>query len=215
MAKEYYVKKVEDQAMSGGDLWDAVPELSIDCYPWNENGYTPEVKAKVYYTNTHIHIQFKAYEEGIKAVYYKMNEPVYKDSCVEFFFNPDPEHDNRYFNFEINALGVPLIAIGPDRNGRMQITEESLGELQIYSLLNKDNINGFKGPCWSIEYTIPLSFIKKYYKNAQFSRGTKIKANFYKCGDETKFPHYGCWNPIVNSQPDFHRPEYFGTLNME
>ena len=39
-----------------------------------------------------------------------------------------------------------------------------------------------------------------------------FKGNFYKCGDETKTPHYGSWNPIENPTPDFHRPEGFGEL---
>ncbi|HEX9250722.1 MAG TPA: carbohydrate-binding family 9-like protein, partial [Ignavibacteriaceae bacterium] len=36
--------------------------------------------------------------------------------------------------------------------------------------------------------------------------------NFYKCGDETEFKHYGMWSLIENSTPDFHLPEYFGKI---
>jgi hypothetical protein len=28
----------------------------------------------------------------------------------------------------------------------------------------------------------------------------------------TRYPHYGCWNLIGTERPDFHRPEYFGTI---
>jgi hypothetical protein len=43
----------------------------------------------------------------------------------------------------------------------------------------------------------------------------EIKANFYKCGDELQTPHFLSWNPIEIDQPDFHRPDFFGTLEFE
>ena len=43
----------------------------------------------------------------------------------------------------------------------------------------------------------------------------EIKANFYKCGDELQTPHFLSWNPIQIEQPDFHRPDFFGTLEFE
>ena len=42
-----------------------------------------------------------------------------------------------------------------------------------------------------------------------------MKGNFYKCGDDTKYPHFGCWNEVVWEEPDFHRPECFGDLILE
>lgn len=42
--------------------------------------------------------------------------------------------------------------------------------------------------------------------------GQRAAGNFYKCGDETEFPHYGAWSPVRTLSPDFHRPEFFGTL---
>ncbi|MHB1455061.1 MAG: carbohydrate-binding family 9-like protein [Saccharofermentanales bacterium] len=38
----------------------------------------------------------------------------------------------------------------------------------------------------------------------------KETGNFYKCGDKTDCPHYGCWNPILLPAPDFHVPAFFG-----
>ncbi len=42
-----------------------------------------------------------------------------------------------------------------------------------------------------------------------------LKANFYKCGDELQTPHFLSWNPIEIEKPDFHRPDFFGTLRFE
>ena len=56
----------------------------------------------------------------------------------------------------------------------------------------------------------PLKLIETVYGNADYQTGRVIRANFYKCGDETPIPHFGMWSPVDNETPDFHRPEYFG-----
>ena len=43
-------------------------------------------------------------------------------------------------------------------------------------------------------------------------QGVKLRGNFYKCGDLTRYEHYGMWNPVQSDTPDFHRPESFGEL---
>jgi hypothetical protein len=45
--------------------------------------------------------------------------------------------------------------------------------------------------------------------------GTRSKANFYKCGDETEFEHYGAWSPVDLPTPDFHVPRFFGDIHFE
>jgi hypothetical protein len=32
------------------------------------------------------------------------------------------------------------------------------------------------------------------------------------CADATSHPHWLSWSPANLSEPDFHRPEFFGTL---
>ncbi|MFR4039417.1 MAG: carbohydrate-binding family 9-like protein, partial [Butyricimonas faecalis] len=36
--------------------------------------------------------------------------------------------------------------------------------------------------------------------------------NIHKCGNKLPHPHFVTWNPIPTEKPDFHRPEFFGTL---
>lgn len=43
----------------------------------------------------------------------------------------------------------------------------------------------------------------------------KLYGNFYKGADGSATPHYVSWNPIQTANPDFHCPEYFGTLVLE
>jgi len=73
-------------------------------------------------------------------------------------------------------------------------------------------INGFHGSeFWTLKYRLPLKLFEKYY-GEKVSSGLEASANFYKCGDQTEFLHYGAWNPIQSPMPDFHRPEFFGRI---
>ena len=42
-----------------------------------------------------------------------------------------------------------------------------------------------------------------------------MKGNFYKCGDHLSVPHFLSFAPIGVPKPDFHRPEFFCTLEFE
>ena len=70
------------------------------------------------------------------------------------------------------------------------------------------------GECtWEVALVIPYTvFIKHRITSLD---GQTIKANFYKCGDELQTPHFLSWNPINIEKPDFHRPDFFGSLEFE
>ena len=42
----------------------------------------------------------------------------------------------------------------------------------------------------------------------------KIMGNFYKCADDTEFPHFVSWSPIDLPSPNFHCPEFFGEIYL-
>jgi hypothetical protein len=62
---------------------------------------------------------------------------------------------------------------------------------------------------WQVELQIPLSLI---FRDRQPVFPQILKANFYKCADKTKQPHFLSWQPIRLPKPDFHRPEFFGEI---
>jgi hypothetical protein len=65
---------------------------------------------------------------------------------------------------------------------------------------------------WGINFSIPASFISLYIPSFSLKKGSIMRGNFYKCGDETKQPHYLAWNPVVSEEPDFHLSKSFGNL---
>lgn len=210
MRKTYTIKRVNLESKDIKEVWETIPEAAIDCYPWADNDYMPQAKAKVFYTDSHLHVFFQAYEDQIRAVYSQPNDPVCRDSCVEFFFNPNPDGDNRYMNIEMNPIGTFLLGLGKDRHDRILVSDVSGDFLQISTSVDGDSLESYTGPFWTVEYAIPFSFIQRFYGPLDFRRGWRMKGNFYKCGDDTPKPHFGCWNCVVSLIPDFHRPECFG-----
>jgi len=202
--KEYTIAKREYSK----DVWNTVEELYIDTYRWMTNGYEPKVSAKLFHDGENIYIKFQAEENEITIKHFNMQEDVYKDSCVEFFFRT-PSKDT-YFNMETNALGVVLLGLGDNGDERERINPD----FSIFGLTpSVSDPEKFQGPFWTLEYKIPFSFIKEYLKDFDIKDG--IFANCYKCGDETRFEHYGMWNEVENETPKFHKPEFFGRMYFE
>ena len=188
--------------------WNAIPAASIDNYFWLE-GHTPETTAKLAYIEGFgFALRMTCAETEPKAVYTAYNEPVYTDSCLEFFC--DWLGDGRYINMEMNANGTLLSCIGPDRHARTPIADLSGGEIFPVQGEVKDGY-------WTVTAAIPTALLCKILgvDTIPFGKGYTFRGNFYKCGDETPIPHYGMWNPVMTESPDFHRPEFFGALVID
>lgn len=205
MGKTYTVRTLPAGTVAAEINWSEVPAAAIDTYLWLE-GYTPAATAKlVYIEHEGFVLRMECAEREPKAVYTAYNEPVYTDSCLEFF--ADWLGDGRYINMEMNAKGTLLSCIGADRHARTPIRDLTDGE--IFSV--KGEIVDSR---WCVTAVIPAALLCKILGVAAipFGKGYTFRGNFYKCGDETPVPHYGMWNPVETKNPDFHRPEFFGQL---
>ena len=209
----YAVRRVSGDFRPGdpGLSWAEVPALSIGHYLWLAKGYRPEAEARLCRSLHFLHVRFQVGEERIRARYTKFQDPVYKDSCVEFFIDAFPGSGRGYVNFETNAIGTLLAAVGPDRSHREPLWPEDLAGFEVRSSV-AGPVDGAHGATeWTLEYRVPLALFRNIY-GREIGAGCRSRANFYKCGDETEFPHYGAWSPVDTPAPDFHRPECFGEI---
>ena len=212
---EYRIKRIEkDFSVADTSFsWEGIPGLTIDHYLWLDNGYRPRAEARLCYSPHYIYAYFKVFEGKIKVRFTQFQDPVYKDSCVEIFIDPFPEKCLGYINIETNAIGTMLIAFGPDRQSRAPISPEVAKDFEVTSSV-RECLDGKHGAeFWTLTYKLPLAVFEKYYGD-KIGPGCLAKGNFYKCGDETEFPHYGAWSPVLCAAPDFHRPEFFGNFRF-
>jgi hypothetical protein len=213
--KTLRVKRGTDRpAFADPDFWSGPPDLVIDHYLWMASGYRPRVEVRLFYTDRFLTIDFKAYERKIRALCRHFQDPVYEDSCVEFFFDPFPEKGLGYVNIETNPLGVMLIGIGQNRSGRRLLDPEEAAGIDVAASVTHPVEGGYGADFWRVTYRIPASFFEQLY-GERLRPSLAGRGNFFKCGDSTAFAHYGAWSPIENPVPDFHLPRFFGILVFE
>lgn len=182
---------------------------TIGTVNWAEYPYRPEAAFRIVATDRGFVVNYRVKEQSVAAVAQGDCGPVWEDSCVEFFSSP--ADDGVYYNVECNCVGTILVAAGKDRHERTFAPKEVLESVERWASLGRENFEERTGETeWQVVLLIPYSvYFQHEIKQVE---GMKIRANFYKCGDHLQTPHFLSWNPIEVEQPDFHRPEHFGTL---
>ena len=195
----YNIKTVNDFSL------DQAEKGNICLNPWN-CPYAPTTEfSGVYIKDKGFYFRFVCQEKNPRITYFNPGDNVYEDSCMELFMNFNPEASNNYINFELNAGGAYLFGVGPDRHGRKTLSASVMPEIcpQVF----EDH--------WQITLFIPLQTIEEVFGKIDIKPGYRMVGNAYKCGDNTAIPHYLTWNPVVAKEPDFHRPECFGTFVIQ
>jgi hypothetical protein len=181
--------------------------------------YNPDVKFRIGYSPEEIYIQYLVTENDIKAEFGEdAGSKPYTDSCVEFFAIPG--EGGEYYNLELNCIGKGTFAGGAQRTDRTRYGDDVLGQIRREASLGSEAFgtrtladNGGEPYTWKLTVALPV----KLYSLSEVKplKGRKIKANFYKCGDNMPQKHYLSWHPIAIEKPNFHRPDHFGTLYFE
>jgi hypothetical protein len=185
---------------------------AIDRVNWPGYEYQPKVRFTIAYGEKEIYLKYYVDEQYVMAQKSNTNEPVCEDSCVEFFVSPDS--DGIYYNFEFNPVGTCLLGKGTGRADSKKVDPEYISKIRRLGSMGTVPFDEKAGDQhWELTVAIPVdAFAGKDIKTLS---GKEFRANFYKCGDKLTQPHYLTWNPIGTENPDYHRPEYFGTLQFE
>jgi len=205
------VKKVENNFSEkiNAQLSSAMDELTrqqLNFVPWPAYPYKPKVDFAIAYSPDSVFLKYFVDEKNIRSVNSIINSSVWEDSCVEFFISFD---DEGYYNFEFNCIGTALVGFGKEKTNRDLLDVELIKEIKFHPGLTKTE-TGFH---WELTVVIPLQIF--IYHQPLLLQGKKVKANFYKCGDLLPEPHFISWANIESTEPNFHLPEFFGTLIFE
>ncbi len=174
---------------------------------WNYP-YAPRVTASMgYVKGSGLSIRLTAYESDPFVRYTKNYDPVYTDSCLECFINPCPEKGDTYINLETNANGAFINSFAPGRENRQPIVPLFGIEPSVVITKEKDR--------WIADILLSDALLSAVYgKDLSIEPGKLMKGNFYKCQEDGENPHFLSWTKIDTPKPDFHRPEYFGNINV-
>ncbi len=191
---------------------DALPvKYRIETINWVEYNYKPEVYFSIAYGKHEIFLKYYVKENFMKAEKTETNQMVCEDSCVEFFVSP--EDDGIYYNLEFNPIGTCLLGTGTSRADSTRANPEIISRIRRLSSAGDKPFREKTGELeWTLTVAIPLDVF--FHHKVKDLKGKTFRANFYKCGDMLTVPHYVTWNPVGTKNPDYHQPEYFGTLKF-
>ena len=185
--------------------WDNVTKEELLCQPWETIDHI-RTWFQLCWNEQGLHIRMQSVEKDILCRFDGLLDSVCKDSCMEFFFSPQP--DGRYINIEINPNGALYVGLCYERSKYARLVRTDMKNvLQLRTFTTEDG--------WGIEYTVPLSFLSLFYPDLNLQAGKQMRANFYKCGDDTVTPHYITWNHVGTPAPDYHQPAYFGQVILK
>jgi hypothetical protein len=199
------------------DEWKNVKSIKIEKHMGDLPKFQPVVEAKMMYDDNNVYVIFRVKDRFVQSTVQEYNGSVSENSCVEFFFSPDSAYPLNYFNLEINAGGTPLIFyIRKPWNDFKKLEAEEIKNIEIaHSLPSKVDPEITEPITWIIEYRVPFAMLKKYSDVTKPAPGVTWKGNFYKTGSKTSNPNYMTWSFVDNPTPNFHLPQFFGTLKFQ
>ncbi len=193
-------------SFSGEIDWSLVPEEKLEFSNWNsETAYNTYFKM-CFRKNSGIYVKMRTDETNLRTVCTGRDEPVWQDSCMEFFLCA-VEGREEYINFEMNSIGAYLTEFGKGKTDRVFLKTLTQREAVVRTDVSDDG--------WSLELFVPCELISEAYA-ADFNAGSCVlKGNFYKCGDETDKIHYGSYTKMTTLPPGFHNPECFAVIKID
>lgn len=188
---------------------DGVQRYAISNICWLTLQNIPEIDVVVAYTPDTLFLKYYINETSHLATYRASNDPVFKDSCVEFFIAVG--NSGNYYNFEFNSLGTCLASYGKNRHDRLKLAPDIITEMnsRVKWINHSPATHQFE---WELTVTLPVSVF--CFDDIRFQPLQQYHVNFYKCGDDLPEPHYLAWSPVRSEVMDFHQPHFFGTLQL-
>lgn len=195
--------------------WQSIAPIELTHFMGKKPDHFPHTKAKLAYDDRFLYVIFKVDDRYVRAVAPNHQGSVCHDSCVEFFFTPGTDITKGYFNLEMNCGGTMLFnyQLIPWKNPVL-IKDTDLARVETaHTLPAKIDPEIVEPTTWTLEYRVPTDLLAAYCPSAQKpAPGVTWRANVYKCADLSSRPHWLTWSPVGHPTPNFHLPEYFGTL---
>lgn len=207
VAKRIELAKVDADEIPQIFKSEGIEYNTVSSLNWSEAyPYLPSVDFAVAHNGTNLLIHYRVTEKRTLGTMVKDLDPVYKDSCCEFFCMN--EGDSLYYNIESNCLGSILMECGKGRDNRTTSTTENLQHIDRWASLGRKDIGLInKETHWELAVVVPVAAFWRH--NFGTLSGKTFLVNVYNCVGSGDDRQYVTWNPIDTPSPDFHRPEYF------
>jgi len=222
---EYVVKRTAIAPAPRDDwasqCWAAANTLEVNQFHPRSSDHRPRTQAKLLHDRAHLYVLFRVQDRYVRCAHTTYQSLVSRDSCVEFFLQPDRQRG--YFNFEINCGGTMLLYYIEDATRTetapfrkyAPVPHELARTVRIWhSLPTRIDPEIADHVDWTLGCAVPFSLFEPYVSAMAATTTHKWRGNFFKCGDETSHPHWASWSPIGEILR-FHQPDRFGAISFE
>ncbi len=199
-------------------VWRSIRACRVGHFRPEGSSHRPQTWARLCFDGEGLYGLFVVRDRYVRCVHRGYQSCVWKDSCVEFFVRP--LRSNGYFNFEFDCGGSLLCSFIRDWTrteggfrDRVFLDLPLLRKVKVYhSMRRRIEPEIARAVTWRLAFFIPFSVLHAYVGSLSIAAGSKWRANFNKCGDETSHPHWASWSPL--RRRNFHEPDCFGTLTF-
>jgi len=198
--------------------WSQAETLEVASFCPESSDHRPITDARLLYEEGGLHGIFRVQDRFVRCVRLNYFDEVWKDSCVEFFAEPQP--GKGYFNFEFNCAGAFLCShirnaerIPGGFKDFTKVPAEIGRSIQVRSSLRGPIDPEITEPLtWHLRFFIPRAIFEHYLGPLDGWRGQTWRGNFHKCAEEVSHPHWATWSPV--DELNFHRPQNFAELRF-
>lgn len=195
---------MEVRLIENKELLESVELFKIENLLWGTEkiaktyGYIGFVPGDGFY------IKLVCEEKNPLRIYKEDQDPVYKDSAMEAFFQfkgNDTAADDIYLNFEMNANGALLACYGKNKMNRIPFTPDQIRKMKCSAEIREEQ--------WNVNLTLPIEILEQVYGKMNLQEGSDFRCNFYKICETKEYEHYAAYKCVESEEPNFHLPEYF------
>ena len=201
---------MEVKIIRNAEELNSVPSFRVECLLWGTKKIPKTYGYLGFVPEDGFYLRLVCEEKEPLCIYETDQDPVYRDSAMEAFFQFEAERSRGgrevYVNFEMNANGALLAAYGESRTYRSYFSPEDMKEFSCRAVREEDR--------WSTELRIPVSILEGIYGPLHLGAGSSFTCNFYKISETAEIEHYASYSPIRSETPSFHLPEFFASAEI-
>ncbi|MGH7142656.1 MAG: carbohydrate-binding family 9-like protein [Planctomycetota bacterium] len=195
------------------DIWRRARAQSDFTEPWAAPRGPIVCSVRVLWTNACLYVRFDSSGAELAATRTARHSDVCCDSCVEMFISPFRTAPERYFTFEINALGTML-------NRKMDLSADPVlrepwcpAGMRIGHSVTGTQVDDPASRAWCVELAVPFDAFRWGAETFRPTPGAVWRVNFMRCGGRRLNP-FLMWSPAQSPKPAYHQPKFFGELEF-
>jgi hypothetical protein len=167
-----------------------------------------QTRARVCYDAQSLYVHFDCDDRDIWGTCTQRNDPIYDEEVVEVFLGSGEADLVHYFEFEISPNGVLFDA--RIYNPTSERTELEWDESWNCPGISWQAVRDDSANQWSAAIAIPWAGVAP-----PGNLPSVWRANFYRIErPRDAEPEFSCWSPTMTEPADFHKPAYFGVLEL-